>query len=294
VKNCNSYQEQISAFIDGLLTENERLELMEHMAACPTCQACFDDQIALHDALTQLEAEAPAGLADQVMARVRETAQDKPEKKVISFPVWRRWATTAACCAIAVLGVLSLGGERSNTGDMHLPSTVSYSTVTAAEDSAAMDVTAVAEEARTEADSTTDDMILYAANNYMAEAKSAAAPATDTKLAETPERPLQDEAREQPGGCTLPGADKINPSIMMNGQVYCWAGMAFGELPVGFTYVAELHHIADDTLTEDGQFIALFEAQGQIYANPDSPDTVYVQMTTDWLDEEFVKFSLTE
>ena len=111
MENCNNYQERISAFIDGLLTEEERLELMEHMAACPACQQYLDDQIAIHDALTGLEADAPAGFTDAVMTRVRETKQDAPEKKAIAFPHWRRWLATAACCAVAVLGVMSLGGR---------------------------------------------------------------------------------------------------------------------------------------------------------------------------------------
>ena len=284
MEHCNNWQERISAFLDGRLPESERLELMEHLAICPDCQQYFNDQIAIHDALVGLDADAPAGFAQQVMDRIKVTPQDKPVKKAIPFPGWRRWAATAACCAIAALGVLGLGGERGGTDDMQLQSTVSYSAVTASEYSASV------EAAKTDV---TEDMILYAANSSIAEAKSAA-PAADAKLVETPESPLPDEAREQSDGCTLPGATEINPAVMVNGQVYTWTGMANSGIPDGYNYVSDLTHIEGDVLSEDGQFISTFEARGQIYAHPDRPDRVYIQITTDWLDGEYVEFSLSE
>ena len=107
---CREYEGLISAFIDGEITEPERAKLMEHMAACPACQSYFDDQIAIHDALTGLEAQAPADFSEQVMARVRAMPQERPqeEKKRIVFPSWRRWAALAACCALAA-GVWAFG-----------------------------------------------------------------------------------------------------------------------------------------------------------------------------------------
>lgn len=171
MNNCQNYQDWISAFIDGALPEGERLELMEHMALCPDCQQYFDDQIAIHDALTGLEAEAPAGFADQVMARVKETAQDKPEKKVVPFPVWRRWAVTAACCAIVALGVLGLGGDSREAGNIQMQSTVSYSASTAL-DNSSMDIVTAAEEPQME----TDGVISYAAKSSSAELQTSAAP----------------------------------------------------------------------------------------------------------------------
>ena len=83
---------------------------MAHMAACPACQAYFDDQIAIHDAMDRLGSDAPEGFAEQVMARVRITAQESPRKKIVSFPHWRRWTALAACCAAAALGVWAFSG----------------------------------------------------------------------------------------------------------------------------------------------------------------------------------------
>lgn len=116
MESCIEYQERISALLDGQLPEQERQTLLAHLAACPACQAYWDDQLAIQAALTSLEATAPAGFADTVMARVARTAQnspadEKPTKKVIPFPRWRRWATVAACCALVLLGArMGFGG----------------------------------------------------------------------------------------------------------------------------------------------------------------------------------------
>ena len=47
MRMCTEYEDMISAFIDGALTEGDRAALMEHMASCPACQEYFDQQIAL-------------------------------------------------------------------------------------------------------------------------------------------------------------------------------------------------------------------------------------------------------
>lgn len=104
MRTCSEYEDMISAFIDGALTEHERAALMEHMASCPVCQEYFDQQIALHDALLA-DAEAiqpPEDFAADVMARVRFTPQEKRKKTAVR---WQRWAALAACCAIAALAL---------------------------------------------------------------------------------------------------------------------------------------------------------------------------------------------
>ena len=55
MRTCEEYEALISAFIDGALADEDRAELMAHMAECPACQAYFDDQIAIHDALADME-----------------------------------------------------------------------------------------------------------------------------------------------------------------------------------------------------------------------------------------------
>lgn len=111
MRTCREYEAFISAFIDGCLPEADRAELEAHMAACPVCQAYFDDQIAIHEALMDLEdVPAPEGLAGRIMDRVRTEAQERPApKRAVSFPSWRRWAALAACCAVVAAGLWGFG-----------------------------------------------------------------------------------------------------------------------------------------------------------------------------------------
>lgn len=105
--NCQAYEEQISAFLDGELSGPEQAELMEHMAACQSCRQYFDDLTAIHEAAVDFEeVPVPEGFARQVMDRVRTTKQDKPPK-VIRF-TWRRRAALAACCAFVLFGAWRL------------------------------------------------------------------------------------------------------------------------------------------------------------------------------------------
>ena len=103
---CKEYEARISALIDDELTDADRLEVMEHLAVCPACKAFWEDLLAMRDALRE-EVPAPAGFADAVMSRVRETAQEAAaaEKKTVRFPGWKRFAGLAACCAVVALGV---------------------------------------------------------------------------------------------------------------------------------------------------------------------------------------------
>lgn len=111
MKPCEEYEVWISAFLDGELSAENRAELMEHMAACRSCQRYFDDLVAIHDALDQEEVPVPDGFAAQVMARVEETEQEKPRRTIL-LPHWRQWTALAACCALALLGLWSFQSAR--------------------------------------------------------------------------------------------------------------------------------------------------------------------------------------
>lgn len=130
MRTCPEYEARISALIDGCLPEADRAELTAHLAACPACQAYFDDQIAIHDALVSLEdVPAPADLSQRVMARVRETAQERaPARRTIALPRWRRWAALAACCAVAAAGLWGLyrGGSGDPTASRAAPRMAAY------------------------------------------------------------------------------------------------------------------------------------------------------------------------
>lgn len=105
---CEEYKALVSALIDDEISDTDRVSLMAHLIECEDCRRYWEDQIAIHEAMADLSAMAPVGFADGVMVRVRETMQEQPKKKVISFP--RRFAGLAACCAVVVLGIFAARG----------------------------------------------------------------------------------------------------------------------------------------------------------------------------------------
>ena len=81
MRTCEEYEALISAFIDGALADEDRAELMAHMAECPACQAYFDDQIAIHDALADMEVKAPEGFAATACAAANANWLEGPLMK---------------------------------------------------------------------------------------------------------------------------------------------------------------------------------------------------------------------
>jgi hypothetical protein len=98
---------------------------------------------------------------------------------------------------------------------------------------------------------------------------------------------------------TLPGAAERYPALMYNGNIYYWKHMSAtqdnlpkGELLSGYQYVGDIEYVDKQTPEKDFQFVAKFKATGALYAKKDQPKDVCVCLTTDWLDQSYVIFSL--
>ena len=73
------YIDLISAVLDGEAAPAEAAELMDHLSACPACQAAYEQTLALRDAfLGWEEPEPPGDLAAAVMSRVRQEPRRAP------------------------------------------------------------------------------------------------------------------------------------------------------------------------------------------------------------------------
>lgn len=101
------------------------------------------------------------------------------------------------------------------------------------------------------------------------------------------------------GGPTLPGADEIYPTVMVNGSLYEWRrGRAIlDEVPEGAAYYGPVDHIAGKTPEKDGEFASAFAVTGEIYYWPKKPSIpeascVYLVLSSgdDWLEETVVAF----
>lgn len=103
--SCERAWELLSQQLDEPLSPQEKQELEEHLAACPSCRKDKDELEQLDQALRNLgEIQAPADFTQRVMAQVQQT-QSKP--KVI--PLWRRPQVRAlaglAACALLCIGI---------------------------------------------------------------------------------------------------------------------------------------------------------------------------------------------
>ena len=112
MKSCERYELLASLAIDGEASPEERAQLAEHLEACPDCRAYYEDLKRLHGGFAREEAVLPEGFSARVMDRVRETPQDRPEKKRVPFPRWGRWAALAACCGVVALSAWGVWENR--------------------------------------------------------------------------------------------------------------------------------------------------------------------------------------
>ena len=105
VISCERAWELLSQQLDEPLSPQEKQELEEHLAACPSCRKDKEELAQMDQALRNLgEIQAPADFTQRVMAQVQQT-QSKP--KVI--PLWRRPQVRAlaglAACALLCIGI---------------------------------------------------------------------------------------------------------------------------------------------------------------------------------------------
>ncbi|MBR2895153.1 MAG: zf-HC2 domain-containing protein [Oscillospiraceae bacterium] len=109
---CKDFEQLISALIDNVITDDEKIALTEHLEQCPACAAYLSDQLAISQAMRALECPTHDSLTSSIMERVHQTCQDRPVKvkKVLPFPTVRRWIGVAACCAVVALGVFAVNG----------------------------------------------------------------------------------------------------------------------------------------------------------------------------------------
>ncbi len=95
---------------------------------------------------------------------------------------------------------------------------------------------------------------------------------------------------------TLLGDTEIYPTVMVNGQLYEWRrGAAIcSELPNGSMYYGEIAHADGARPANDCAFVSVFSVSGQIYTVSGNGDSVYLRVTTDWLNETVVAFDLVK
>jgi len=99
----------------------------------------------------------------------------------------------------------------------------------------------------------------------------------------------------------------LRPMVMVNNKLYRWTGMSREYhlrdgyevytvadtttiLPEGYAAVGEISDITEEVPSKEFQLRAGFEATGTVFSNDQTPEVVYVLMTTSWFDDYYIRF----
>ena len=98
----------------------------------------------------------------------------------------------------------------------------------------------------------------------------------------------------------------LRPMILVEGTLYRWAGLSQESLvigsdvflpgssstylPKGYTAAGAISGLTEEVPETEFQLRAAFSATGTVYTSKASPEVIYVNMTTDWLENSFIRF----
>jgi|GEM_PF-2798469 len=103
--DCRIVQQNIDLFVDDMLSENDRQQLLDHAASCTSCQKAIDDALRLKKALGSLDdMEPPQGLAMSAIKKAKKNKR-KPLFAYVSG------ATAAVAAVIGLVVILTSGNN---------------------------------------------------------------------------------------------------------------------------------------------------------------------------------------
>lgn len=98
---------------------------------------------------------------------------------------------------------------------------------------------------------------------------------------------------------TLPG--DMLPELNVGGRLYYWDGISRLEtgragtyLPDGYTEYGPFTAVPESQEPGESQLRAGFDAWGTVYTSEETPEAVYVLMTTGWFEDQYVRFTSDE
>lgn len=106
MQDCSKYDELLSAYLDGEVSETEKAEIEAHLESCADCRKYLSLLRTMRDDLQQELPEAPEMLRRGVMYKI---GLEQKRKRVL-FGSFGKWTAIAAVCCLAVLGAVRLGG----------------------------------------------------------------------------------------------------------------------------------------------------------------------------------------
>lgn len=133
MKNCEYYEEQIGALLDGELAADGEAELRAHLKECENCR-CFYEALCAVSGLEETLPEPPESFTADVMARLHTVpapntaAEEKQAKKKTDIRrLVTRCGALAAAAAVAVWAGARFSGGMEKSADTAMPETAEYS-----------------------------------------------------------------------------------------------------------------------------------------------------------------------
>lgn len=109
--DCEFVRQQLSAYIDGMLSDNEQAEISKHIAGCENCRGEYEFLQAISESAVTLPR---LKVSDELHNRIMQTVLETPRKPVPKRPLWKlvsAAAATAAVIAVSVVSFSSLPGH---------------------------------------------------------------------------------------------------------------------------------------------------------------------------------------
>ncbi|MDF2612602.1 MAG: hypothetical protein K0S71_388 [Clostridia bacterium] len=102
---CYECTEQLSAYIDNMLTPEEQKDVEMHLKTCPSCQKELDSLRYMLNHIDSLEeAEIPETLHQDIMRAIHK--EKKIQRNIIPFKGWMKYVTSAAAAIFLVIILL--------------------------------------------------------------------------------------------------------------------------------------------------------------------------------------------
>ncbi len=259
MNDCERYIELISSMIDGAATPDEEREAVSHMESCPECRKFYKTMLELRETLAE-PAEAPAGLVEGAMAKIKGGEKRKADARRRTRRRTIRILSAAACFAVVVLAASRLP-TMFNKGSSDSAAPAEY-----AENNAAPAATEDGAYNRKEADSAYDAEI----QNEAAPADAAPADASpypaemaDASPADNSSAPIDSgSAAQEDAGYAVAVTTALDHLRTEYPDDYAYVFM-YGALPEGFrgenetelsegVYVYDVTHEYADELAEKG------------------------------------------
>jgi hypothetical protein len=122
--NCAHCKEQLSTYLDGIMTAEEKKIVEEHLSTCEQCKAAFSELKKTRETLRSLEeVEPPPWFTQKIMNRVREEAE--PKKGLLQrlfFPLHIKIPVEAlATCLVVVLALFVYKNTEPEIKALHEP-----------------------------------------------------------------------------------------------------------------------------------------------------------------------------